>query len=121
VRGALDALLQAAANEAGHSISEEIEHRLEASFHGEHIVNMLTGGGNNALGAISRVMQLESDWRDDRKTGEIVRYAIGIIVAGFANLAKPPPPPKLDHDAVVRGEVLAGMAMRKGGGGLDSP
>src|SRR6516165_845929 len=62
VRGALDALLQAAANEAGHSISEEIEHRLEASFHGEHIVNMLTGGGNNALGAISRVMQLESDW-----------------------------------------------------------
>ena len=98
VRPRLDDLLQAAAVEASRTVSQEIEYRLETSFHDERMALALTGSDVGAL--LLRMfysgMALEGiypDWTGDRDRALNFRVAINAIIATCTGLPLEYPPP----------------------------
>ena len=119
IRGRLDQLLEKSAAKNGRSTSEEIEHRLETSFHDERVALAHTGSDVGAL--LLRMfysgMALEGiypDWTGDRDRALNFRVAINAIIATCTGLPLEYPPPwqqqeglRLARQLLLRSSVSA--------------
>jgi hypothetical protein len=99
VRPRLAALLQEAAAKASRTVSQEIEHRIERSFHDERIAQAHFGSdvGAELLRMFYSVMVLEGvhpDWSGDPIRAENFRVAMNAIIAVFTGLPLELPPPE---------------------------
>jgi|SRR5262245_52384623 len=99
VRPGLDKLLQAEATKASRTVSQEIEHRLERSFHDDRINHARTGSdvGAELLRMFYSVMVLEGvhpDWTGDRDRAENFRIAMNAIIAVMTGLPLELPAPE---------------------------
>lgn len=98
VRPRLDELLQTSAAEASRTVSQEIEHRLELSFHDERVALAHTGSdvGAQLLRMFYSGMALEGiypDWTGDRDRALNFRVAINAVIATCTGLPLEYPPP----------------------------
>jgi hypothetical protein len=99
IRARLDDLLEAAANKAGRSVSEEIEYRLELSFYEARMAQAHLGSdvGAELLRIFYSAMVLEGihpDWTGDRDRAENFRVAMNAIIGVFTGLRLELPPPE---------------------------
>jgi hypothetical protein len=99
VRPGLDRLLQAAAGEASRTVSQEIEHRLERSFHDDRVARAHFGNdvGAELLRMFYSVMVFEGvhpDWSGDPIRAEHFRTAMNGVIAGLLGLPLELPPPE---------------------------
>jgi hypothetical protein len=99
VRPGLDRLLQAEAAKASRTVSQEIEHRLERSFHDDRVARAHFGTdlGAELLRFFYSAMVLEGvhpDWTGDRDRAENFRVAINGIIAALLGLPLELPMPQ---------------------------
>jgi hypothetical protein len=99
IRARLDELLEQAAGRAGRSTSEEIEHRLERSFHDDRVAQAHFGSdvGAELLRTFYSVMVFEGvhpDWSGDRDRAENFRVAMNAVIAVLTGLPLELPPPQ---------------------------
>jgi hypothetical protein len=86
VRGRLDNYLKRNAEEAGRSVSEEIEARLERSFHMDGLLETFAGDAApivNALATTVAFTYLQDLDRHDRY--QVMQVATGYIIAAFGS------------------------------------
>jgi len=98
VRPRLAELLQKSAVKASRTVSQEIEHRLERSFHDDRVAQAHFGSevGAELLRIFYSAMVLEGvhpDWTRDRDRAENFRVAMNAIIAVFTGLPLELPPP----------------------------
>jgi hypothetical protein len=106
VRDELRARLEAAARVGQRSISEEIEHRLEASFRDEEL--LITNLGGTAGQRIIRPLLIffeflalsGKDWTKDKETAGSLSDAIKIVVDAVVSGWKPPRRSKGEIEAI---------------------
>jgi len=98
VRPRLAELLQDAAAKASRTVSQEIEHRLERSFHDDRVAQAHFGSdvGAELLRMFYSAMVFEGvhpDWSGDPVRAENFRTAMNAIIAVFTGLPLELPPP----------------------------
>jgi hypothetical protein len=98
VRPRLAELLHESAAKASRTVSQEIEHRLERSFHDDRVAQAHFGSdvGAELLRMFYSAMVLEGvhpDWTRDRDRAENFRVAMNAIIAVFTGLPLELPPP----------------------------
>jgi hypothetical protein len=98
VRPRLDELLRAKAEEASRTVSQEIEHRLETSFHDERVALAHTGSDVGALLLrmfYSGMVQegVYPGWSGDPVRAENFRTAVNGVIAHVLGLKVELPPP----------------------------
>jgi hypothetical protein len=99
VRPRLGELLQKSAAQASRTVSQEIEHRLERSFHDDRIAQAHFGDdvGAELLRMFYSAMVLEGvhpDWTGDPVRAENFRVAMNAIIAVMTGLQLELPPPE---------------------------
>jgi hypothetical protein len=108
-------MLQEAAAEAGRSVSEEIEYRLERSFFDDRNERRYLGSdvGSEIIRLIRLAMAIEGvsgkEWSEDQRSAENVRVAANLIIAAIANLPVDLPAP----EARVAGMQTAAALLAK--------
>jgi hypothetical protein len=118
VRDRLDVMLEESAKEAGRSVSEEIEHRLEVSFEDERQNADLLGThvGAHILRMLRAAMVVEGvspEWDGDPARAERFRTAANAVIAAFLNLPIDLPAPGQESETAK--ELLLRFPPRHGG------
>jgi hypothetical protein len=113
VRPRLVELLRAAAAEAGRTVSQETEHRVERSFGDDRMNAALLGSGIGAdiFRTLRAAMVLEGvtpDWDGDLAKAERFRTVANAVIAAFLKLPTVdlPPPEKRSEDMQTAKELL---------------
>jgi hypothetical protein len=111
IRGRLDQLLEESAAKNGRSASEEIEHRLETSFHDERVALAQTGSdvGAQLLRMFYSAMVHEGiypGWTGDRDRALNFRVAINAIIATCTGLPLEYPPPWQQQEGLQLAKFL---------------
>jgi hypothetical protein len=120
VRGNLDAQLRAAAADSGRSVSEEIEARLDRSFHLDSVLSTVAGKRAQIIQALTASVSLSgaatvvapllfesqppgSFTVDDQDQYPVMKVAAAIIIDAFAG--RPPPADEEIDAEVAKGTI----------------
>jgi hypothetical protein len=118
VRPRLVELLRAAAAEAGRTVSQETEHRVERSFADDRMNAALLGSdiGAEIFRTLRAVMVLEGatpDWDGDVAKAERFRTVANAVIAAFLKLPIDlPPPERRAEDMQTAKELLLRFSPR---------
>lgn len=120
--------IETAALASGRSLVQEVEFRLEQSFHTDSLIHLLHGSeaSATALRLIAAAMQMETvgedgtPWPQDASKREVVFRATCLIMAAVAGQPSPFPPIRRDDSSSEnlpseRGQLLAQFLLARSG------
>jgi hypothetical protein len=119
VRPRLAELLQESATQASRTVSQEIEHRLERTFHDDRMAQAHFGPdvGAELLRMFYSAMAFEGvhpDWMGDRDRAENFRIAVNGIIAGLLGLPLELPPPEKRTEGMETAKQYLLRSSRRG-------
>jgi hypothetical protein len=119
VRPRLAELLQESATQASRTVSQEIEHRLERTFHDDRMAQAHFGPdvGAELLRMFYSAMAFEGvhpDWMGDRDRAENFRIAVNGIIAGLLGLPLELPPPEKSFEGMETAKQYLLRSSRRG-------